>query len=119
MAIPPDQQTSRKGESAMTAAEQQLETFTTAAHALGVDAAKSAASWVTDGNATDAHYARLIRMMDEGDPQLWDHLPTMPNLSGEWADAPTSQSLAADIVGADWETHGNNAPDFIPGALVS
>jgi hypothetical protein len=40
----------------------------------------------------------------------------MPNLSGEFADDPTPQSVAADVLGgalAPWEEHGHNAPDII------
>lgn len=89
-----------------------------AAYQRGVQDAIAAASWVTDGNATPEHYARLLAMFDEGAAELSDCLPTEPNLSGEWADSPTPQSLAADILGADWETHGYNAPDFLPSAKV-
>jgi hypothetical protein len=71
--------------------------FEADAYALGVEAAKTAASWCTDGNTSDEHYARMIRWFDDGDPQVSDYLPTRPNLSGEWADAPTLLSLAADV----------------------
>jgi hypothetical protein len=93
----------------------------TAAYELGVAAAKAAASWATAydlGGVAADHYARLVRMMDEGDPALDDHLPQRPNLSGEWADAPTDRSIAADVLGADYATHGYNAPDLIAAELV-
>jgi hypothetical protein len=72
-----------------------------------VDAAKAAASWVTDGNTSVEHYERLIRMMDDGDPELWDFLPAMPDLSGEWADAPTPKSLFEDVTGLDAHAEGS------------
>ena len=85
----------------MTAAEQQLETFVSQAHALGIEAGKTAASWVTDGDASSEHYARLQRMMDDGDPELEFALPPRPNLSGEWADAPNPRSLFEEVTGLD------------------
>ena len=68
---------------------------------LGQEAGRAAASWVTDGNTPPEHYARLVRMMDAGDPELYDFLPARPDLSGEWADAPTPRSLFEDITGLD------------------
>lgn len=99
-----------------------MHTFTTTheaeAYKLGVAAAEAAASWAVDGNTSTEHIARVLEMLDAGDPEAYDYLPATPNLSGEWADAPTPQSLAADILGADWETHGYNAPDYIAADLV-
>lgn len=70
-----------------------------AAYARGCDAADAAASWAADGNTTPAHAARVLAMLDDGDPEAWDHLPPTPNLSGEWADGPTPTSLAWDLCG--------------------
>lgn len=88
------------------------------ARALGVEHAKNAASWCVDGNTSTDHVERIVKMFDDGDPALWDYLPVAPNLSGEYADSPTPQSIAADILGADWEEHGYNAPDFIAADVV-
>lgn len=70
------------------------------AYDLGVQAAVAAASWVLDGNASQDHIARMVAWLDDGDPRADDFLPAMPDLSGEWADAPTGDSLAVEIVGA-------------------
>jgi hypothetical protein len=67
----------------------------------GEEAGKAAASYVIDGNQEDSHYARLERMMDEGDPALDDYLPARPNLSGEWADSMTPARLFEAITGLD------------------
>lgn len=72
------------------------------AHMRGEMAARSAASWVTDGNHPREHYVRLLRMMDDGDPALSDYLPQRPNLSGEWSDDTTDHTLALDILGPDY-----------------
>lgn len=66
---------------------------------LGAAAGLAAASWVADGNTSPDHFARVLAMMDDGDPQAYDYLPTWPNLSGEWADSPTRDSLAGEIIG--------------------
>src|SRR3954453_10754134 len=79
------------------------QTFTTAhereAYELGVQAAIAAASWVLDGNTPQDHIARMVAMLDAGDPEVYDFLPAMPDLSGEWADDPTPDSLYAEITG--------------------
>ena len=76
-------------------------TLTKEARELGGEAARNAASWVLDGNASVEHYRRLIGMLDEGDPAMYDYLPREPNLSGEFADDPTPASLAAALDVAD------------------
>jgi hypothetical protein len=71
------------------------------ARGLGRGCALSAASWTVDGNA-DLHHARkVLTMLEDGDPAADDYLPRRPNLSGEWADDPTPQSLAEDITGLE------------------
>jgi hypothetical protein len=77
------------------------EEWTDRARELGQDAARAAASWCRDGNETDEHVERMRAMFAEGDPAVDDYLPAMPDLSGEWADAPTPSSLARDITGSD------------------
>jgi hypothetical protein len=72
------------------------------AYRLGVQAAEAAASWVIDGNTSQDHIARMVAMLDAGDPVAYDYLPAQPNLSGEWADAPTPRSLARDILGEEY-----------------
>lgn len=58
----------------------------TEAYGMGVRAARAAASWTADGNTNPEHARRVLRMLDQGDPEADDHLPAEPNLSGEWAD---------------------------------
>lgn len=71
------------------------------AFALGAAAGLAAASWVADGNTSPEHIARMIAWMDDGDPMAFDYLPAMPNLSGEWADGPTPQSVYDEVYGLD------------------
>lgn len=74
------------------------------AYEMGVEAGRAAASWAVDGNSNQHHIRQMLVMFEEGDPALHDYLPTYPDLSGEWADAPTPQSLAQDIMGPDYRT---------------
>jgi len=76
-----------------------LEKYEREAYELGAEHARNAASWVVDGNTDPAHYARILTMLDAGDPQVGYMLPTCPNLSGEYADDPTPQSLYRSIIG--------------------
>lgn len=66
-----------------------------AARRDGKAAGTVAASWVTDGNTSRETYARILRGLEDGDPEILDSLP-WPNLSGEWANDPTPRSLAED-----------------------
>ena len=65
----------------------------------GREAARAAASWTCDGNTDPEHAARVLDMLDDGDPQADGYLPARPNLSGEWAGDPTPLSLAREITG--------------------
>lgn len=69
------------------------------AYKLGVAAAEAAASWAADGNSDPAAIRQTLAMLEQGDPEAYDRLPAYPDLSGEWADAPTPHSLARDITG--------------------
>ncbi len=102
----------------MFAAEVQRRAAEQQAYNMGRDAALAAASWVIDGNTKPEAIAYVVALLDAGDPAADDYLPARPDLSGEYADEPTPQSLAADILGADWQTHGYNAPDFLPAEQV-
>jgi hypothetical protein len=85
----------------MNAQTNQRELWTAEARELGQQAARDAASWVVDGNTSSGHVARMIRWFDDGDSQADDHLPTMPSLSGEWADDATAIKLYEQITGLD------------------
>lgn len=70
-------------------------------YALGRDAAICAASWTVDGNRDAGDYPRLLQMLDDGDPDVWDYLPRTPDLSGEMAGDPTPMGLVDDVGLAD------------------
>lgn len=71
------------------------------AYKLGAEHARNAALWVTVERPDPDGIRRLISMIEDGDPEAWDYLPAMPNLSGEWADDPTPLSLARDLTSED------------------
>lgn len=62
---------------------------------------KAAASWVFDGNTTRETYAACIKMLDEGDPALYDFART-PSLSGEFAGEYSEDDLMSDV---GWVEH--------------
>ena len=64
---------------------------------LGRDAGKAAGSWAADGNTDSEAAGRVLAMLEDGDPEAWDYLPKIPNLSGEMADDPTPRTLADDL----------------------
>lgn len=68
------------------------------AYELGKQAAEAAASWALDGNTPVEHVVRVVEMMDAGDPELDVYLPARPDLSGEWGDEPTQQSVAEAVL---------------------
>lgn len=61
----------------------------------GRNAGKASASWCFDGNTTDATYRAFLKGYRDGDPMVLDQF-SPPNLSGEWADSPTPQTIAGD-----------------------
>ena len=61
----------------------------------GKYAGKRAASWVFDGNTNEETYRRFLKGIEDGDPMVLDSV-NEPNLSGEYAGDPTSQSLAEE-----------------------
>lgn len=75
---------------------------------LGREAGKNAASWweqdAIGGRSSNAQECAelTLKMLDDGDPAIYDSLPS-PNLSGEWADDPTPQSLMAELDCEDCE----------------
>lgn len=79
------------------------------AYRLGCEAAVAAASWVIDGNTSAEHITRVLAMLDDGDPMAYDYLPARPDLSGEWADAPTPASLYEDIIGESYSEADDDA----------
>ena len=61
----------------------------------GKAAGLGAASWCVDGNTTTETCAAILKGIEDGDPAILDQFNT-PNLSGEYADDPTPQTLADD-----------------------
>jgi hypothetical protein len=76
------------------------------AREMGRRAGIAAASWVFDGNTSPFQVERMVKWMDDGDPQYEQYLPARPNLSGEWADDPTPGTLAYEITGLDSDYPG-------------
>ena len=73
-----------------------LDELVTLATALGANAGRAAASWVTDGNTTPATYRRILQGIEDGDPEVLDACRT-PDLSGEYAGDPTPRTLADEL----------------------
>jgi hypothetical protein len=70
------------------------------AREAGEEAARDAASWIADGNSEEVDCERMLRGLQDGDPEFIDRL-VYPNLSGEMADGPTPKSLFEEITGLD------------------
>lgn len=65
---------------------------------LGREHGHNAGSWVVDGNTSEEQLRWLIQAIDAGDPAF-----EVPNpLSGEWADEPTTDTVA-DALGVGEE----------------
>ncbi len=70
---------------------------------LGRVAGRNAGSWAADGNTSADHIRRVLAWIGDGDGREDQFLPDTPNLSGEWADAPTERDIFREIVGGDHE----------------
>jgi len=66
------------------------------AEEMGADYGRDVASWVFDGNTTDETYRYFLAGIEEGDPAVYNMLPSAP-LSGEFADSPTPNSLMREL----------------------
>lgn len=80
---------------------EQLDKWSAEADKLGREHAISAASWCVDGNTSQEHIAKVIVMLNEGDPAVDYELPQEPNLSGEFADDLTPAKLYEQITGRE------------------
>lgn len=78
-----------------------VETWMGEARDEGARNAKSAATWMVDGNTKQEAVQHVLKLAEDGDPSLDDYLPRRPDLSGEWADAHTPQTLGQEITGCD------------------
>jgi hypothetical protein len=68
-----------------------------AARREGREAGINAAGWIFDGHNTWTREGleRILQGLNDGDPKILDSIP-WPNLSGEWADAPTPQTMVSE-----------------------
>ncbi len=64
-----------------------------ASRKLGQEAGHAAATWA---EINESNAARILQGFEDCDPKVLDAF-AWPDLSGEWADSPTPQSLAEEI----------------------
>lgn len=76
--------------------EMPIEDAIAAARKIGEQNGKNAASWVFDGNTSIETYQTVLSGINEGDPQVYDMFRE-PDLSGEYADDYSIQTLGDDI----------------------
>jgi hypothetical protein len=67
------------------------------AREIGAEHGRNAASWFFDGNTPRQTYARVLRGLEDGDPEVMDTIPHA-DLSGEWADRLTGPELVRDAL---------------------
>lgn len=77
----------------------QLQKWRAEAERMGEEAARAAASWITDGNDTD-EFRRWKLASIEADGVA--SVIIYPNLSGEMAGDPTAQSITQEITGQEY-----------------
>lgn len=70
------------------------------AYELGYAMGLAAATWVFDGNTSRETYERVLKGIEDGDPEIYDAY-RLPDLSGEDADGMTPVGLAA-VLGLDF-----------------
>jgi hypothetical protein len=95
-----------------------------AAIELGAEHGKSAAEWFAQDAFGGRHTGdskeaakRILQMMDDGDPALYD-AANVPDLSGEWADSMTTRKLSlycAEEVGFDHDSIDPDTEDRLAG----
>lgn len=78
--------------------DEQLEKAKSEMRAGGVERGKAAASWLLDGNSSDADARELLRQCEECE------LDQPSPLSGEWADDPTLADLIGEFTEWDADT---------------
>lgn len=57
---------------------------------------RNAAGWVFDGNTSEETYRRVLKGIDDGDPEVMDAYRA-PDLSGEFADSYSEDDLAEEL----------------------
>jgi len=66
------------------------------ARANGYSDGEDAASWILDGNSSDAAALKLLRGIRDGDPEVLDQLPGSP-LSGEFSGEKVPNDVLRDV----------------------
>lgn len=64
----------------------------------------AAASWFFDGNTPVESYREVLKGIEDGDPMITDSLPSA-DLSGQWADSPTAESILREELGTEIEQY--------------
>ncbi len=80
------------------------------ARGIGAQHGANAASWVFDGNTPEATYHAIVRVIDEGDPMLYDSYRA-PSLSGEFSDDYSERDLVDDMTSDACRAQGHDASD--------
>lgn len=93
----------------MSRTQAQAEFLEAEAYRLGCERGEAVASWYFDGSETRADYERVVRMLADGDPEIYDTFPQAP-LSGEWAGDPTPADVLAEL---DVEPDDDAADDLL------
>jgi hypothetical protein len=86
------------------------------ARKLGEANGKGAASWTIDGNVTESTVRAIVKMVDDGDPALYDQFRE-PSFSGEYADDYSERSLCDDI-GIDYDSSATEDIDRLADAYL-
>ena len=71
----------------------------------GAKVGKNSAGWCFDGNTSDSTYRRVLKGIEDGDPEVLDRF-TPPNLDDPKEGDPCSLSLAGDYDLIDLDTAG-------------
>jgi hypothetical protein len=85
-----------------------LPTYQDFAEAQGHEDGRCAGTWVIDGTTTDETKQAILKGLEDGDPAVYDQLPSSP-LSGEWADG----LLPRDVLGWYGFTEDDDRADGI------
>jgi hypothetical protein len=80
--------------------ETKAPTWLEIAESMGREAGTTAGSWTLDGNTSTETARQFVQWDEDGDPQLWDHIPSAP-FSGEWAGSPTPAEIVYEVTGEE------------------
>jgi hypothetical protein len=83
---------------------------------IGESHGKSAASWTIDGNTSRETVVKVVKGLDDGDPEVYDSF-NEPSFSGEWADSYTERDLCRDV-DVDYDTTATEDIDAIADAWL-